>query len=181
MRWNSEKVLSLSALVISLATLVTLMYQSKIMREHEENSSFPKLELWNNNLDTKYQLELKNTGLGPGILEDIKIAYKDSIYDLDPRGFARLYLDTVKFPYSLGTSTLVKGRIVQPGEKIWPIQILKDSAYKHPLVEIFGSGEANVIINYSSVYRQHWQIEGIGSIPILQEEEPQVISKMLKP
>lgn len=180
MRWNSEKIVSLSALIISLATLITLMYQSKIMREHEENSSFPKLELWNNTLDSKYQLELRNTGLGPAILENIKISYQDSIYDIDPRSFAKMYLDTVQFRYSLGTSTLSKGRIIQPGDYIWPIQIIKDSTYMHPLIEIFGEGEARVIINYSSVYGQHWQINGIGSIPELLKEKPKVINEMLK-
>ena len=42
-KWNGEKSVSIAALVISVATLVSLMYQAKIMREHEIKSAFPKL------------------------------------------------------------------------------------------------------------------------------------------
>ena len=178
-KWDSDKIFSVSAFVISVATLVTLMYQSKIMREHQEKTSFPKLELWHNNGDTRYQLQLSNTGLGPAVLEEIKILYKDSIYDLDPASFAHLYKDTLVTRFPLGTSSLRPGRVIEPGVKVFPINIRYDSVALHPIANLFRSEEAMVMIKYSSVYQHLWQIKGTGTAPYLLDEDPVVIKQLL--
>ncbi|MEO9966692.1 MAG: hypothetical protein ABJF11_12925 [Reichenbachiella sp.] len=178
-KWDSDKIFSVSAFLISVATLATLVYQSQIMREHQEKTSFPKLELWNNNSDTRYQLELKNTGMGPAILEEIKVVFNDSTYELDPAQFAHRYKDTLNALYPLGTSSLRKGRVIEPGVRAWPINISYDSIRNHPIANIFRSEEATVIIRYSSVYQHQWEIIGTGTAPTLLDEEPQVIKKLL--
>lgn len=178
-KWDSDKIFSVSAFIISVATLATLVYQSQIMREHQEKTSFPKLELWNNNYDRKYQLELKNTGLGPAILESIQVIYKDSTYNMDPARFAYHYGDTLEGSYPLGTSTLKAGRVIEPGVKVWPINITYDSIRSHPIAHIFRSVEAEVVIRYSSVYEHQWELKGTGSTPVLIEKEPEVIKSLL--
>lgn len=178
-KWDSDKIFSVSAFVISLATLATLVYQSQIMREHQEKTSFPKLELWNNNSDTRYQLELKNTGLGPAVLEEIKVIFNDSIYNLDPASFAHFYKDSLRTRFPLGTSSLRKGRVIEPGVRVWPINISYDSIRKHPIANLFRSEEATVIIRYSSVYQHQWEIRGSGTAPTLVDEEPIVIKQLL--
>lgn len=178
-KWDSDKIFSVSAFIISLATLVTLVYQSQIMREHQEKTSFPKLELWNNTSHNKYQLELKNTGLGPAILEDIKIVFNDSTYNLDPANFAHQYLDTLEQIYPLGNSSLQPGRVIEPGVKVWPLNIKYDSIRKHPIAKLFRSNSAQAVIRYSSVYEQHWEIKGTGTAPRLLHEEPVIIKQLL--
>lgn len=178
-KWDSDKIFSVSAFIISVATLATLVYQSQIMREHQEKTSFPKLELWNNNGDSLYQLELKNTGLGPAILESIKVVYNDSIYNLDPARFARYYKDSLDTRYPLGTSSLRTGRVIEPGVRVWPINIRTDSITQHPLANLFRTQQASVIIRYSSVYQQLWEIKGIGTTPVLLDEDPLIIDQLL--
>ncbi|MEP3388371.1 MAG: hypothetical protein ABJO02_09305 [Reichenbachiella sp.] len=178
-KWDSDKIFSISAFVISVATLVTLMYQSKIMREHQEKSSFPKLELWHNNGDTRYQLQLSNTGMGPAILEGIQVIYNDSIYDIDPASFAHSYKDTLKTRWPLGTSSLKEGRVIEPGMKVYPINISDDSVRRHPIAELFRTEEATVVIRYSSVYEHLWEIKGTGTAPMLLDEDPIVIKQLL--
>lgn len=178
-KWDSDKIFSVSAFIISVATLATLVYQSQIMREHQEKTSFPKLELWNNNTDSRFQLELKNTGLGPAIIEDIKVVFKDSTYNLDPASFARRYKDSLDSRYPLGTSSLRKGRVIEPGIRVWPINISDDSIQHHPIANLFRSQEAQVIIRYSSVYQQYWEIVGTGTAPTLLDEDPLVIDQLL--
>lgn len=178
-KWDSDKIFSVSAFVISVATLVTLMYQSKIMREHQEKTSFPKLELWHNIGDTRYQLELKNTGVGPAILESVQIVYEDSIYNMDPASFAKSYKDTIPTLLPLGTSSLRAGRVIEPGVNIWPINISTDSVRNHPITQLFWLEEATVVIRYSSVYEHQWEIKGTGTAPILLDQEPTVIQQLL--
>lgn len=177
--WNSEKIVSTLALIISLVTLVTLMYQSKLMREHQEKSSFPKLETWSNTSNTRYQFEIKNTGLGPAIIEDIKIVYEDSTYDIGPRNFALAYLDSIP-GYKFSTTSITPGRIIEPGSKVWPINIQLDTLiWEHPIAKLFRSQKARVIIRYSSVYEKHWEIQGIGRVPVLLDNDPKVIEGLL--
>ncbi|MEP2025924.1 MAG: hypothetical protein ABJH98_05345 [Reichenbachiella sp.] len=178
-KWDSDKIFSVSAFIISVATLATLVYQSKIMREHQEKTSFPKLELWHNIGDSRYQLELKNTGMGPAILESIQVEFKDSIYDMDPASFAKIYKDTIQDILPLSTSSLKAGRVVEPGINIWPINISTDSVRNHPITKLFWSEDATVVIRYSSVYEHHWEIKGTGTAPILLEEEPVIIKQLI--
>lgn len=178
-KWDSDKIFSVSAFIISVATLATLVYQSQIMREHQEKTSFPKLEIWNNNGDRHYQLELKNTGLGPAIFEEIKIIYNDSTYKMDPGQFASNYADTLSSRLPLSTTSLRPGRVIEPGIRVWPINITYDSIRKHPIANIFRREEAKLVIKYSSVYEHQWSLEGIGTVPVLTEEEPSVIRQLL--
>lgn len=178
-KWDSDKIFSVSAFIISVATLATLVYQSQIMREHQEKTSFPKLELWNNTLDSKYQLELKNTGLGPAILESIEVIFNDSTYHIDPATFAHLYKDTLDSRLPLGTSSLSPGRVIEPGVKVWPINIVSDSIKQHPIANLFKSENAKVVIRYSSVYQHQWEVAGTGVAPILLDEDPLVIKQLL--
>lgn len=178
-KWSGDKLLGISALVISLATLISLVYQSRLMREHEMKSSFPKLELWHNNNSERFQLVLMNTGLGPAIIEDYYITYGDSIYQMDQQEFAHLYSDSIKV-VSFNSSSLRKGRIIQPGSEMNLVTLRLDSLKNHPLKTVFRTGEAELTLRYSSVYQQMWEINGVADIPTLLRDNPIVITRMME-
>lgn len=179
-KWSGDKLLGVSALIISLATLISLIYQARIMREHEMKSVFPKLELWNNRSDGKYSLTLVNTGVGPAMIEEVKVLYKDSLYDFDQAQFTRRYLDTLE-NLSWGSSNIPKGRIIQAGQTVTTLQAFKDSTMKvNPIEVLWGNDAATLIIKYSSVYEQKWKLEGTGKAPVLLDEEATVIRSFLR-
>ena len=178
-KWSGDKLVGISALVISLATLFTLIYQSRLMREHEMKSAFPKLELWHSNTSERFQLVLMNTGLGPAIIEDYYIMYADSLYQMDQQQFAHLSSDSIK-NVSFSSSSLRKGRIIQPGSEIKLISLKVDSVGNHPLKPLFIDNAADLTIKYSSVYHQMWEINGTADIPTLLGENPAVITRMME-
>lgn len=178
-KWNSDKIMSMSALFVSMAMLASMVYQAKIMREHEENSSFPKLELWNNNNSTSYKLVLINTGLGPAIIESVQVAFEDSTYYMDHAQFIYHYIDSLENSIPFRYANLMEGQIIQPGEKIELLTCNKDSSRNNVAVDLFYFNKAKMLINYSSVYKQHWRLNGLGSIPQILTEEPKVIDQLL--
>lgn len=178
-KWSGDKLLGISALIISFATLISLIYQSRISREHEMKSAFPKLELWHNNSAEKFEWVLLNTGLGPGIIEDYYVVYEDSILQMDLQGFAHGYSDSLTNAIKIGTTSLTKGRIIQPGQELSLIRLGLDSVRNHPLLDAL-KYKASLTIKYSSVYDQMWLIEGVADIPKLIGEDAKVYQQMLE-
>jgi hypothetical protein len=180
-KWSGDKLLGISALVISLATLISLVYQARITREHEVKSSFPKLELWTSRNGKNFKLILVNTGLGPAILEDISVLYDDRLYQLDHVNFYRKFMDTVensavhdRFSYS----NISPGRVIPAGEEMNLLDATRGiKTITDPFDSLFSS-KARLIIKYSSVYEQMWEVEMNGLSKII-DEEPKVIQSML--
>ena len=182
LKWNSDKIMSLSAVVISLATLISLVYQARIMREHEMKSAFPKLELWNNWNRDSYELELINTGVGPAIIENVRVEYEDSIYNMDQANFTYFYLENIKGikDQQFGHSNIMSGRIIQNGQRVKLIHTnRKDTISDDAVEELWRRGKAKIILKYSSVYEQHWVLEGTGEFPKRIDEKPKVIESFL--
>ena len=72
--WNSDKILSLSAMFISLCTLIVFIYQTELIRVEQHKSVYPYLSLSNGgsgNINYRYILE--NKGIGPAVLTSIKV------------------------------------------------------------------------------------------------------------
>ena len=70
-KWNSDKLLSLSAISISFITLIIFIYQTNIMSRQNYISIMPYLDLSTTNdvSDYHFELNLKNHGVGPAIIE----------------------------------------------------------------------------------------------------------------
>ncbi|MEL6537222.1 MAG: hypothetical protein AAFQ98_17505 [Bacteroidota bacterium] len=176
-----DRVLSIAAILLSLATLVVLIYQSRLMREHEEKSVLPKLELWNTPQADQYNLNLLNMGLGPAVVERVEVHFEDSVYVLDPRDFSAQYLHTVqKDTVAFSGSNLYPGMIIPANASFPLVQVPHEGQEEeHPLVELFYFNRARVIIYYSSVYGRLWKLEGMGKIPQLLPHEAPEVSEQL--
>lgn len=83
-KWNSERVLSISAMAISFITLIIFIYQTNLMRRQNHLSIMPYLMLstTNDSGNSTFEINLKNHGVGPAIIESVAIAYRGKRYDL---------------------------------------------------------------------------------------------------
>lgn len=189
--WNSEKIISLSAFVVSIATLLALMYQIRIageenelvrqqqelMRKQQYASVLPYL-FFRTNTNTGnrlFELTLSNNGVGPAFIEEIRIVYEGQIYPGSPFQFYKtviipMYPDMVY----LGTENINRGNLVPAREEV--AMLIANSYSASPedrdeLINLFARRSmeepslAQVEIIYSSVYGERWIIEGIGAIP----------------
>ncbi|WP_462253913.1 hypothetical protein [Ekhidna sp.] len=176
---NTNTFLGISAMLISLGTLIVLIYQSKLMREHEEKSAIPKLELWNDLSESRYALRLENKGLGPALIEEVAVKYGDKIFYLDPMFFAINYADSANNEIRQITGTnLFEGIIITLGSKIKLVESTNELD-DQMLRDLFYNYDTKVIIYYSSIYGKVWKLNGTGDLPNIQSDyEPKIFNEL---
>ncbi len=83
-KWNSERLLSLTAMLLSFTTLLIFIYQTNLMRKQNYLSILPYLQLSTSDDPPvhSFQLNLKNHGVGPAILESVMMEFQGARYDL---------------------------------------------------------------------------------------------------
>lgn len=167
-KWNSDNWISFAAIVASLGTLFTVVYQTNLYRKQQYASVLPYLEIWNSNSDDSYRLILINNGIGPAFIEEVNIIYQDSSYSMDPANFLEQVIileDTIRY---VGHSNIRKGRLVPAGNSINLLQIMDNKENADKLRSWFNGSNAvrkevpEIEIVYSSVYGEKWKIQKYG-------------------
>ncbi len=158
-KWNSDKLLSLSAMSISFITLMIFVYQTNLMSKQNYLSILPYLSISisNNPADDTFKLELENYGVGPAIIESVTCIYKDKKYDLSDYGdelFTFLKakapeLDSIK---SISYSTLDKGLAI-PVNTAHSILEVVDSSSDYLLIRNALGRLLEEGLHYEIVYR----------------------------
>ena len=167
-KWNSDKLLGLSAISISLITLVIFIYQTNIMSRQNYISIMPYLDVstTHNIGNHTFELNLKNHGVGPAIIESAAMLYEGKSYkltDYDNQLFAFLVskapaLDSIK---SVSSSTLDKGMAI-PANSTYNIFRVSGSAEAYQLVtealnQMLENGLDYEII-YKSIQDERWRL-----------------------
>lgn len=83
-KWNSERLLSLSAMTLSVITLFIFIWQTNLMSRQNYLSIMPYLQfsVLDDENEKSFGLSLKNHGVGPAILESVILEYQGKRYDL---------------------------------------------------------------------------------------------------
>lgn len=165
--WTSEKILSVSAILISLGTFFSIVYQNQLLRKQQSASVLPYLEIWNSQNVGRYQLILMNNGIGPAFVRDVRVVYQDSTYQNDPYGFFASVIkpmdSTLKNVYY---SNIIPGRLIPAGERVEMIGVENSEESARTLASFFASGEkVRVEIEFESVYGERWIAAGMSQEP----------------
>ena len=163
-QWRVDIIVSVSAMLVSLATFGIYLYQTKIIHEQARASVYPHLEIVRGYGMTPvyFTLSVKNVGIGPAFLKSIEIEYKGKIYrsrdfkvSCLPGVVIRDVVPEDKLPYfgNGGTAPMV----LPAGEKEVFVTLgsLKEEDVK-TLVNIFDN--AKIKICYASVYKNYWTV-----------------------
>jgi len=158
--WNSEKILSFTALLVSLMTLIVFLYQTNLMRKEQHISVLPYLALSHNGTHTKnYIYALENNGVGPAILTNIKVvdAKGEKHYDVADYVEANLtQKDTIGYFHS----NLRAGQLLPEKERIDIIELYyKKIKSANRLNDILTADSLQIEIEYESVYGKKWVIK----------------------
>ncbi len=150
---TSEKVVSVSAIVIATASIFITFWQGIEMRNHNRLSVRPNLEMIFSVDSKKFGYELENKGLGPAIIRD-KVYYLDGKEAVES-GFSGLdsILYTLDFlDRRLEHSGLGKGRTIRAEEKLkLLIFYFLEKDDKETLIQDFYT-RLGIKINYESMY-----------------------------
>nr|WKN38547.1 hypothetical protein K4G66_07500 [Tunicatimonas sp. TK19036] len=154
--WSSDKFLSLLAFLISVGTFFTFAYQTYLIQKQQYANMMPHLLIEKHNDGRgeyfKRQIILRNYGVGPAFIKDVRIHYQDSTYHKDPSEFYRDYPDTIAS--TITNQNIFPGSVVPAGESVVLIGS-DDEAASEKMYRLFYS-DAVIEIDYSSIYDEVW-------------------------
>lgn len=168
---NSEKLLSFSAMAISFITLLIFIYQTNLMSRQNYLSIMPYLDMstTNNSIESSreynFQLNLKNHGVGPAIIESVRCKYKGKTYDLKDYNYYFFEFLLKQFPElkkvgNYSASSLDKGMAI-PANSAYNILSVNDSLGYHLITEVLGQMDSEGFdyeIVYKSIQDERWLI-----------------------
>lgn len=178
--WTTDKIMSTSALFISVLSLVGLMYQSYLAREEnkliqmqQSASVLPYLHQWYSEYEDNYRLIIGNKGVGPAFIKHVEITL-DSTKNFDNTNdlFNEIFRTTKGFdtiPHNM--SNLVTGFVLPANQDISLIMIEQKqniNAFK----SVLNQRQIAFKIVYEDVYGTQWLLSNFNN-----ENVPKLISK----
>jgi hypothetical protein len=180
MKLDTDRILSLTAMIVGVGSLVTLAYQAGLTRQSAHASMRPYLYIQLMANDQGVHLLLSNSGIGPALIDDVRIQYQGREIAADPYDFftaqrpdlARLGVDVDK---------VLKGRLIPAGATIAMVgnsgsqKLLPDflrlfevaevprSWYKN--LGVAGGDKAVIDITFESVYGDRWRVRSDRIVP----------------
>ncbi len=173
--WNANRILSISALVTSVITVMALLYQSNLVREQNRMiqkeqyvSVMPYLVMRLEKCDdNSFGLALSNKGLGPAFIDKVNIIYNDTIYKMPLLHF---YLDILKIKNKNNVEmryTDIRPKSMLSADdkmEIFTFSTSQEEAIQ--LLEPFATMDATIEIVYSSIYEQTWKMKNMRVLHI---------------
>ncbi len=166
---ETDKILGLSAMFISLCTLIVFLYQTNLIRQQQYMSVYPHLSLENYGTYTSnYKYVLKNDGVGPAIIKSVMVKTKDGknyddIASYVNASVAQMKDSTLNFYFT----NVHKGRLVPANNKIDIIlnndKKMRTAAILHKILHKKG---LNIEIEYESIYGERWEITNNSKFPV---------------
>lgn len=176
---KTDRLIGLSAMIISLLTLIIFIYQTNLIREQarllvEPRLQFATEEFEINSFKTFRQI-LINKGLGPAVIYDPKIIYQNKNYKLD---FGEFTED--KFPeiyercYTIETKDLSEGEYMLPKDTVvlfsYKVQLPRNPECIKCLNFDTKTGYPrwDIELTYSSIYKDvKWRLKITENTPIV--------------
>lgn len=174
---NTDRILGISAMVISILTLAIFIYQTDIMRVQSKLSVKPRLDFTlnqgGNDSIVQFEEVLQNKGLGPAIIDSIYFNYKGRHYELEPEKFLKEVAPKVfDFGYLPQHASLGKGSTLREGEEQVIYTYRLPAKYVESLLEYLGTsldGDSPFPIEvvYTSIYEdEKWIVNSDESEPL---------------
>ena len=161
-KMNTDRIIGLSAMLISLLTLCIFIYQTNIIRTQSRLSVTPRLAFTTSldHSDSTYyfSISLVNKGLGPGIVESVEITHEGKNYPLNfPLFMKEIYPKYKDYGEIVQNMTIGTGTTLSEKESIKLYTFAFHFNNFKSLSEYLGSDGGDrmpfdITINYSSIY-----------------------------
>lgn len=183
MRINTDRLVSLIAMLIGLGSLFIIVYQTALLREQQQASALPYLMIGLQTNDERSYVFARNTGIGPALIEDVVVRYRGRELREDPYDF---FLEARPDVVGKGLSVdrLIPGRLVSAGEWVnWLGSEGNGQEMARTLLGLFDIGEAPqawydavgvpksgpdkaiIEVTYRSVYGERWRVSSDSVVP----------------
>lgn len=156
----SDKIVAISAIVISISALVVSIYEAGLMRKSQRAATWPYVEILTTNLDNYFALKIFNTGVGPAKIQDFKIVIDD--VEIDERAFRDSLRSYIGNHVDI-TWSAIAGRVLPP-EKAITFFEFTDSIALNKMMNV--SSKVTLSLCYCSVFDQCWVSKGLEQVPV---------------
>jgi hypothetical protein len=184
MKLNTDRIVSLTAMAVGLGSLFIIVYQTTLLREQQRASALPYLMLGLQQTDARSFVFVRNTGVGPALIEDVVLRYQGREIRQDPYDFfVEVRPESVKYD-GLSVDKLIPGRLVPAGEWInmvgsegsgqamagmlmgvFDIGEIPQAWYDARGIPKSGPNKAIIEVTYQSVYGDRWRVSSDSIVP----------------
>jgi hypothetical protein len=177
-KWNADRIVSISAIIVSVATLLMILYQTELMREEQRASVLPSLMIgYGVNVKDQVMNErvwIENRGLGPAFIEKFTIIKEGNVFQGDLFSYFEKINQNkgavgIKRFYSNFILPANEGRTLYEKNSDSTSKIFLSNYFKYPLemqgVPVEKSDKAIIEIYYKNVYGDRWKISSDQSVP----------------
>lgn len=174
---NTDRILGISAMLISLLTLIIFIYQTDIMRKQSKLSVKPRLDFSTiqsgNDSIVVFKQVVMNKGLGPAIIDSIYYIYKDTHYSLDIQSLVQKELpNLLEYGELSQHATMGRGSTLSEGEEQslftykMPVRNLQN-VLDYLDITIEDDAPFPVEVIYTSIYEdEHWIVNSNQDEPL---------------
>ncbi|WP_400079786.1 hypothetical protein [Winogradskyella sp. R77965] len=176
--WTTDKIMSTSALFISVISLIALLYQSYLAREEnkliqmqQSASVLPHLSQWSSYKSDSFKIVIGNKGVGPAFIKKVEVKMidnkKDTLVFNSSDDILKSIFKNTKGLDSIGytSSTLTDGIVLPANEKLEIINI-KNPAGINLFRKVLSESNLSFNIIYADVYGTQWIINANKEIPV---------------
>ncbi len=167
---NADRVVSISAIMISLMTLVVLVLQTNMIRHQQRNSVYPHMMMGNQGYGgANFAFIMTNSGIGPAIIESVEINYQDSIYQMDLPSFFFNYIEGTDTLSNVLHSNVYPGMLVPAEKTIKFFEVDNNLESAVSLMKAFNQlreEEFEMVITYKSIYEDRWKLSTNSGTPV---------------
>jgi hypothetical protein len=170
-------------MMVGVGSLFVIVYQTHLMRQAQSASALPYLMVGIQSNSEGAYLTLSNKGLGPALIESVRILHEGRAFDEDPHDyFVRMRPDR-NIP-ALSVDRLAVGRLIPAGERLMTLgmdgdergRMLVDLLNLYELADVprawlvnlkvpVNARRAVIEITYASVYGERWRITSDRLVP----------------
>lgn len=170
---NTDRIVSISAIVVALGTLIMIIYQSSLMRESQHASVLPYLHIGLSLNENGAHVFLQNRGVGPAVIESITVQTDNETADGDPLDYLAAHETAVTGEMIVSVDRLMPGIMLPAAHHMNMLSVKKHNLNQLQstfLVNGMSQNElkpeaAIIHIVYSSVYGERWRASSNRIVP----------------
>jgi hypothetical protein len=180
MKWDTDRIVAVCAMLVGIGSLFIVLYQTSLMREQAKASVLPYLLIaFNTNREGSY-IALRNAGLGPALVDQIRVIQQGKTFEGDPYAYYRsLEQDKAQSAYR---DRVPPGMLISPGQTLNMLGSTDPDVMRDALLRTFSfvavgdeaaaadggapqQEKAVLEIVYSSVYGERWRVRSDRVVP----------------
>jgi hypothetical protein len=165
--WNVDKILSVSAIVVSTCALVVSILQTRIMQTQQEKSVWPHVGWyiksgWQSDSTGSFSIKVVNKGIGPALIKDVTLVLDGQKYGSDQ---LRVVIEKIgQQAISNVREEQCAQTVLLPNDTLTYFEVANEKQ-AYDIAKIFaknyeGKTRLDIIIQYSDVYGNEFVSSG---------------------